>query len=467
MGGLETETGERTTSILLEDAYFDPVNVRTTSAKLALPTEASFRFERTVDIEMIDWASKRAAQLIIQAAGGRAAKGVIDVYPGKSAAKKVKLRLKRLNGLLGIEIPAKEVVKIFSRLGFAPEQRGGVVVCTVPSWRSEVYREADLIEEVARVHGYNKIPTERKIEVEVVPVGAREKMTKLIGSCLNSCGFYETVNVGFIDDSIAALFGGAEVGGHLSIKEESGKSAKLLRRTLLGSLFGVLKTNLNAKNTPCKIFEIADMFVKACQKDTLPIEKTKLAMVCDSDFRELRGVVENVVKSIDVSTEIVFRPAALSWAQVGAEILVNGKKIGEAGIAGRAIEEKFDFKTVTPCAAELDLEALMSLGGEGVRVKPIPRFPAIERDLSIVIGEEVCWADIEKAVNEKASDKLEEVRFVGVYRGKGIEPAKKSVTLSLRFRDEDGTLTHEAVDGFESSIVEGLSKSVGAELRTI
>jgi phenylalanyl-tRNA synthetase beta chain len=467
MGGGDTETSERTTSILLEDAYFDPVSVRTTSGKLALPTEASFRFERTVDVEMIDWASRRAAQLIMQVAGGKAAKGVIDVYPNKPATKEVRLRLSRLNALLGIEIPVKEVVKILSRLGFAPQQKGDGIVCTVPSWRSEIYREADLIEEVARVHGYNKIPTERKIEIEVVPVGAREKMTKLIGGCLNSCGFYETVNVGFIDDSIAALFGGLEVGEHLSVKEESGKSAKLLRRTLLGSLFGVLKTNLNAKNTPCKIFEIADTFVKACEKDTLPIEKTKLAMVCDSDFRELRGAVESVVKSIDRNAEIIFKHGVLSWAQVGAEILVSGKKIGVAGIAGRAIEEKFDFKTVTPCAAELDLEALMSLAGEGVRVRPIPRFPAIERDLSIIIGEEVCWADIEKAVNEKASDKLEEVRFVGVYMGKGIEPAQKSVTLSLRFRDEDGTLTHEAVDGFESSIVERLNKSVGAELRTV
>jgi phenylalanyl-tRNA synthetase beta chain len=173
MGGLDTEVSEKTVAILLEDAHFDPVSVRTTSRKLGLPSEASFRFERTVDIEMIDWASRRTAQLMIQVGGGKVAKGVVDVYPGKPEQKKVTLRLSRLNKLLGIEIPSEKAMGILSALSFEPKVENDLITCTVPSWRNDVYREVDLIEEIARVHGYGKVPTERKIRIEVVPADPR------------------------------------------------------------------------------------------------------------------------------------------------------------------------------------------------------------------------------------------------------------------------------------------------------
>ncbi|GAH67659.1 unnamed protein product, partial [marine sediment metagenome] len=181
MGGLDTEVSETTTTILLEDAYFDPVSVRTTSRRLALPSEAAFRFERTVDIEMVDWASKRTAQLITQVAGGKVAKGVVDIYPKKLEQKEVTLRLSRLSRLLGIEVPCEEVLRILSALSFKPKVEDDLIMCSVPSWRSDVYREVDLIEEVARVYGYNKVPTERKIKIEVVPVDTRQKLIELLG----------------------------------------------------------------------------------------------------------------------------------------------------------------------------------------------------------------------------------------------------------------------------------------------
>ncbi|MBA7634260.1 Phenylalanine--tRNA ligase beta subunit [subsurface metagenome] len=201
MGGLDAEVSETTETILLEDAYFKPVSVRMTSRKLGLPSESAFRFEHTVDIEMVDWASKRTAQLITQAAGGKVAKGVVDIYPKKPEQKEVTLRLSRLNKLLGIEIPSKEVAEILSRLSFKPQQKDDLINCTVPSWRSDVYREADLIEEVVRVYGYNRIPTEYKISIEVVPVDSRQKLTESVGTYLNGCGFYETIT-----DALAAVY---------------------------------------------------------------------------------------------------------------------------------------------------------------------------------------------------------------------------------------------------------------------
>ncbi len=467
MGGLDTEVSETTTTILLEDAYFDPVSVRTTSRKLALPSESSFRFERTVDIERVNWASRRTAQLIIQAAGGKAAKGVVDIYPKKPEQKEVMLRLSRLDKLLGIEIPPEEVVKILSGLSFQPAKKDDAIVCSVPSWRSDVYREADLIEEVARVHGYNKIPTRRKIEIEVVPVDTRQKLVQSIAAHLNGCGFYETINVGFVDSTVAELFIQADTKGHLAAKDVSGKSANLLRQTLIGSLLAVLKTNLNAGNTPCGIFEIADTFVPTGKAGALPIEKTKLAIACDSDFRDLRGVVEGLIKTIDRNTQTVFTPADLPWANAGAEIMVNGRTIGTAGTVSQPVKDRFGFKDVTPCAAELEFERLAVLYTGPVKVKPIPRFPAIDRDLSIIVAESVTWADIVAAINKTATAELENTRFVETYRGKGIPAGQKSVTLSLTFRNPDGTLTHDTVDQLQADIVSSLTKSVGAELRTV
>lgn len=468
MGGLETEVSESTTTILLEDAYFDPVGVRTTSRKLSLPSEAAFRFERIVDIEMIDWASRRTAQLIIMVAGGKVAKGVLDVYPKKPTPKQVTLRLSRLNKLLGIEVPAAEVVKILSALSFKPNLKNDSIICSIPSWRhSDVYREVDLIEEVARIYGYNKIPTNQKIKIEVMPLDVRQKLTRAIGIYLNGCGFYETINIGFIDNSIAELLAEPAAPEHLSVTDVSRKGANLLRRTLIGSLLAVLKTNLNVKNSPCRIFEVADTFVPTGQKDALPLEQTKLALVSDGSLSDLRGVIEGLVKTVDRDAEVLFIPADLLWAQAGAQIIVNGKTIGSAGIVSRAVSEKFDFKDLAPVAAELDFESLLSLHKGIVKTKPIPRFPAIQRDLSIVVDENTRWTDIHDAVKRKAPAELEKIQFVGIYRGKGIPSGKKSVTLSLRFRDEDGTLTHDAVDRFQADILQSLADSINAVLRTL
>jgi phenylalanyl-tRNA synthetase beta chain len=468
MGGLDSEVSEQTTKILLEDAYFDPVSIRTTSRKLGLPSEAAFRFERTVDIEKVDWASKRTAQLMIQVGGGKVAKGVIDVYPKKPEQKKVTLRLSRLNKLLGIVVPTEKTMNILSALKFEPELKDDLVECTVPSWRSDVYREVDLIEEVARVHGYDKVPTERKIKIEVVPADPRNKFAESIRTYLNACGYYETINVGFVNESVAGLFteGGAE--RYLSVKDEIRKSANLLRRTLIGSLLGVLKTNVNAKNLPCRIYEIADTFVPTEEQNGgLPIQKTKITMVCDGDFRDMHGVVEGLVNSISRDTQVDFVPTDLIWAQTGAEVLINSQPIGTAGVVSPSVSDKLDFKDMSPCAVEMDFETLMSLAGGAIKVKPIPRFPAVQRDLSIIVDEEIRWSEIIRAVESKACAELEDVKFVGIYRGKGIPSGRKSVTLTLRFRDEDGTLTHEAVDGFEAEIVRSLNESTKAELRTV
>jgi phenylalanyl-tRNA synthetase beta chain len=467
MGGLATEVGDATTTILLEEAYFDPVCIRSTERRLALPSEASFRFERIVDIEKIDWASRRTAQLIVHLAGGRVAKGVVDAYPRRYQPLEVTMRLSRLSKLLGIEVPTDVVLKILSALQFEPRLRDSTVTCTVPTWRSDVDREVDLIEEVARVYGYDKVPTKKKIQIEARAADPRQKLAQALGTFLNGCGFYETINVDFVDQPIADTFSAGGTLSHLGVRDVARKAGNLLRRTLLSSLLGVLKTNANAKNLPCRVYEIADTFVPTDVKDTLPQERAKLALAIDGDFRILRGAVEGLVKNINHAAQVEFVPADVTWAQAGARVLVNGRVMGEAGVFSDVVRARFDFKDLTPCGAELDFDELMELGSGSLKIKPIPRFPAIERDLSIVVAEPVIWADMARAVQEVAPAELEDIRFVDIYRGKGIAPGAKSVTLSLRFRDEDGTLTHETVDQYQAAILASLKRAVGAELRTL
>jgi len=469
MGGLESEVTEATTTVLLEAAHFDPVTIRRTARKLSLPSEASYRFERQVDTEHIQWVSDRCAQLMAEVAGGTVTRGMVDVWPEKRPRDTIGMRLSRMRTVLGIEIPKEKVVAIFESLGLRPEVRSeDLVVCTSPSWRHDLYREADLIEEAARCYGYAKIPVEPKIHIEVCPPNLREQTAEKVRTFLAGCGFYETVNVSFIDVKTAELFTEMTAQQHLAVSDVSQKNANLLRQSLIGSLAQVLRSNYNAGNRPCRLFELADTFIPDAHREPgkLPEEHARIGLLLDDDFRVLRGVVEGLIKRICIRGEVEFRPASFKWAQAGAEILLNGRTVGIAGLFAPEVSAKFDVEKQAVCAAELNFDLLLECAGAIPTARAIPRFPAIVRDLSLVVDEPVLWAKITEVVRGKAPEELEQVDFTGLYRGKPIPAGKKSVTVSLRFRDEQGTLRHETVDGWQNAIVAALTSELGAELRT-
>ncbi len=463
MGGLDTEVSEATTNILLEDACFDPVCIRTTSRKLTLSSESSFRFERHVDREKIDWASKRTAALIIKAAGGKVAGGAVDVYPGKTDEITVGMRFSRMKKLLGIDIEQEKVKSIFMGLDLNPEiKNDDLIEVTVPSWRHDIYREVDLIEEVIRSYGYDNIPVEKKLTLEIAAPDKREKLSCSLRSFLNGGGFFETVNVTFTDQKTADMF--AEDGiTSLSVKEDT-RNANLLRQTLFGSLMTVYKSNFNAGNLPCSIFELADTFRVSGGELT---EKTRVALVSDCDLREIVGFVEGIIALVNKDAKVEIVPAKYAWSSAAGDIVVDGKAIGICGVVSDKVAGNYGLGKAQLSAAEIDFEELDAMQGVVVKVKQLPRFPAINRDLSLILEENVSWSQITDAVNRQAPAALEEICFTGIYRGKPIEAGKKSVTVSLRFRDEDGTLRHEVVDGFQAEILAELKSSLNAELRTI
>ncbi|MCE5340324.1 MAG: phenylalanine--tRNA ligase subunit beta [Planctomycetaceae bacterium] len=465
MGGIDTEVSMSTTTILLEEASFNPVVTRKTSRALNLPSEAAYRFGRGVDIEQIDWASQRTAQLIVAVAGGKIVEGVVDVYPAKVENNiMVSMRFARVKKVLGIEIPQQTIFDILRGLCFSPQKpENDKVLCTIPTWRGDVSREIDLIEEVGRIYGYDKVNTTQKINIEVAPVDKRQQVVAKTGGYLNSCGFYESITPGFNSEAVAKLIAPNATDTHLTVRDENSKTANMLRSTLIGSLLEVFSRNVHAGNKNIRMYELANVFAKT--PDGKHIEHTSLAAVCDGDFRIIRGAIEGAIKNISASANVSFEPAEVFWAKTGAKILVNGNAFGFAGIIKDQILSGFDIKITNVCGAEINFNMLLDLQAEQIKAKPLPKFPSIVRDLSLIVDEPVQWSKIQEIVASKAPAELEIMNFVGIYRGKPIVQGKKSVTLSLVFRDEDGTLKHEIVDGWQKDIVAALASAVGAELR--
>lgn len=192
-----------------------------------------------------------------------------------------------------------------------------------------------------------------------------------------------------------------------------------------------------------------------------------MTLVADSDFRQLRAAVEQAIGEIVRHPQVAFVKGTCTWAQACAEIRVNGVAVGRAGVFNEHVLKQMEIKNLEPVGAEVDLDLLVAIPGSDATVQPIPRFPAVERDLSIVVGEAVAWAEVVDTIQDVAPEELEETRFIEIYRGKGIPQASKSLTLSLRFRDADGTLKHEAVDGYQERIVQALAEKNGAAIRTV
>jgi phenylalanyl-tRNA synthetase beta chain len=465
MGGIDTEVSPSTTNILLEEASFNPVITRKTSRTLNIPSEAAYRLGRGVDIEQIDWNSQRTAQLIVQVAGGKIVDGLIDAYPAKNEERHmVSMRFSRVKKVLGIDVPQQAIFEILRGLSFSPQKpENDKVLCTIPSWRPDIAREIDLIEEVGRIYGYDKLALTQKINIEVAPVDARQKIVTKTAGYLNSCGFYETITPGFSTESVAKLLTANPADIHLAVRDETSKTANMLRSTLIGSLLEILSRNINAGSKNIKIYELANVFQKTSEGKH--DEHSSLAALCDCDFRTIRGTIEGVIKNISQSANITFEPADIFWAKTGAKILVNGNIFGTAGVIKDQILTSLDIKASTVCAAEINFDMILELQTEQIKAKPLPKFPSIVRDLSLIVDEQIQWSKIQEVVSSKSPAELEVMNFVGIYRGKPIPAGKKSVTLSLSFRDENGTLQHQTVDAWQKDIVSALSSSIGAELR--
>ncbi|MEX2670491.1 MAG: phenylalanine--tRNA ligase subunit beta [Phycisphaeraceae bacterium] len=470
MGGRDSEVTEGTTDVLLESARFDPLSVRSTSRALKLASDSSYRFERGVDPLGVDRASQRAAELILEVAGGKLAQGVIAEGETPPLSQDVELRLERCQQLLGIEIPAERMLDLLTALELKPRFGGESIICTIPSHRLDLHREVDLIEEVARLHGYDAIPTGQKVHIVARPPQTSVQARQTLNRVLIAHGYHEAITFSFLPPDHAKLFAeGVELA---YVDQDKKKAEPALRPSVLPSLLASRKANQDAGNQDVRLFEVASVFG---QREGRYVESRKLALLADAAtpaeaLREMRGTLEELLEHLGLSGRVRIAPADPSpqWASPAA-VLVDvddaTKVLGHYGPATDAVMKQFDLQTPV-LLAELDYAALIAAYPPQPEVKPLPRFPAIERDLSIIVDEATPWADIERTVREAEVPLMERVDFVMVYRGKPVPSGRKSVTLKMIFRDPQRTLEHEEVTEQVQSVVGRLRESLAAELRT-
>ena len=469
MGGLDSEVGDKTVDILLEGATFDPLSIRRTSRKLKLGSDASFRYERGVDGKGIDRASQRACQLIMELAGGELAEGVIRAGCDEPTEHQVQMRVARCNQLLGTKLSSEAMNDILAKLELQPENDGEVITCTIPTFRLDLHREVDLIEEVARHYGLDNIEVNDKINILIKPTQNKVKARKSLSDALVAHGYHETITYSFVKEKVGKIFldKGEDA---LTLNEDMRKADGMLRPSAIPSLLICRKLNQDIGNSDIKFFENCSVWHKKGEEIT---EEYKLTMVADAGdkglaLREMRGAIEEAIEAlggVSKRKKVTFKPCENSLYEVAANVLLEGKVIGVMGLLNSKVTgDKFDLQTAI-VAAELDSEMLLGQYPPVREVGDLPRVPTIERDLSVVVEEGVSWAAIERCVVEAKPELLEDVRFIETYRGKPIAKGSKSVSFRMLFRDPAVTLRHEQVDPQVAGVMKALTEGVKAEVR--
>jgi len=460
MGGLGTEVDENTTNILLESAQFDPLNVRHTSRQLQLMSESNFRFERGVDPIGIEIASRRACQLILQLAGGELAEGMVDVWTQPFEAPQVSLRPTRTNALLGIEVDAQKQFEILESLELSPQKLDDKIVCTIPSHRGDLRREADLIEEVARLVGYDEIVMNEKVAHTLTAQSLTERTRKQVGSILTAAGFDETVTFTFVDDEEAKLFGYDKP---IKVDQMVRRTNNVIRPSVVPCLVRACKTNQDAGNCGVSLFEMSKVLIAGDKT----LEQWQLALATTGELGDLQGAVETVVAGLNPSATVKVTPQTAAGFEAGASaaISINDKPVGVIGCIAGDVQKYYGLER-NVAAAELSFDALQDIAGATRTYKPVPKFPAVERDLSLVVDESVSWHELSEQIAAVKQPMRVGVDYVTTYRGKQIDKNRKSVTVALTYRSDTETLRSEQVDEQVAKVVEKMKKKFKAELRS-
>ncbi|MBX2850151.1 MAG: phenylalanine--tRNA ligase subunit beta [Phycisphaeraceae bacterium] len=469
MGGADSEVTDTTTGLLIESAMFDELAVRRASRKLKLFSDSSFRFERGVDPLGVEKASQRCCELIMELAGGTLAQGVIRVGQDDPSPAVLTLRTQRTRDLLGIELSANRQAGLLEALGIQTNVDDEQLTATIPSYRLDLAREIDLIEEIARQHGLANIPTNEKINIVAHHPQDNVEAKRIIVETLVAHGYYETITPSLITNDHAKAFVDADAAA--TLVGDMRRADNTLRPSPLPSLLSCRKLNQDAGNAGVKLFELASGW----QKDDGSIsEQRSLTLLRDAGdgqqaLRETRSTIEETLtalagEQIAASGGIVITPAEIEGYATAAAIVLSGTPLGVFGVIDKPLADRFGLQTQL-IAAQLDLDSLITLYPPKHEAGELPKYPAIERDLSVVVDEATPWQQIADTIATANPALLESADFVGTYRGKQVGKGKKSVTLRMQFRDPVTTLRHDQVDPQVETVVKALGEKVGAELR--
>lgn len=454
MGGEDTQVTTKTKSILLESAYFDPIVVRKGAKKLNLFTESSYRFERDVDPEGVLTASRRARDLILELAGGEEIAFVDkNLLPRKP--KRITLRKERVNALLGTRLSWKQITGILKKLGF--KAKGKLV--EVPSYRREITREIDLIEEIARIHGYYRIPSllpgGRIASYSQEPL---ENLVPKIKEILVTGGYREVVNYGFISIEEGERMGFAP---HEIIKLTNPLTEKqnVMRPSLIPGLLNNLIHNLNQGNSVVKVFELGRIF-------SPKREQTALGALLsgEGDIYDLKGILEALCEELAIlSPKIGSASLPFLLSGRGGEVLIANRKVGLLGEMDPKVLSYFGIER-RAFTFELDLKEFLLMRSEK-RFRKLPKYPAIVRDIALSLPEKITSEEIVQTVYSLGGELVEEVAFFDLYRGTQIPPDHKGLAYSISYRAKNRTLKDEEIKKLHQGISLGLEKKLGARIR--
>ncbi len=476
MGGAYSEVSDATTDLLIEAADFDQLSVRTTARRLGLHSPSSYRFERDVDRENIDWASRRCCELIFEFAGGELASGVVAVGDMHERRQSVVLRLSQLKRILGIEVSADVVRRILTSLGME-EQRAtdNEVEVLPPSWRRDLTREIDLVEEVARIHGYDKIPEDTRVPMSPSTRNRDDLVLDRVRHVMTAAGFDEAVTISATDVETAAVFSPWTDAEPLQCGTPILRRADRLRRSLVPSLLSARRTNETLANETIELFEIAKVYLPLTGQPItdkpdagpLPDEQLMLALTSGRDFFAVKGVIEAIIRSLDprLVLEAVDTRHDLLDPACCCKLQLAGQTLGFLGAVCAAGLDRFDLRGSTTIA-EIRLSNLIEAAELILQNVDRSPYPAVSRDLNIVLDESIRWAEVAAVVQACGEDLLERIDYQDTYRddarlGKG----KKSLLFSILLRSRTGTLKREEADALRDTIVARLGKKLGGQLR--
>ena len=483
MGGHGSDVSDNTTDVLIESAYFNPVSVNRTSKELGLHTEASHRFERGTDIEGLITALNRTAQLIQELAGGEICSGIVDAYPAPYEDVRVKLRPKRVNNILGTDLTAEQMDDFLTSIEFQVDRNGDNISVVVPAFRPDVEREIDLIEEIARLYGYDNIPV-------TVPVGGiqpesaadrRSNFRAKMGTALTACGLTEVVNYSFHSpDAFDALQleEDSKYRRVLRIRNPISENQSVMRTTLIPGLLANIQHNLNRRISDLQIFEIGRVFHPKNENEQ-PNEPTLVSGVITglsgsqlwnqptrpADFFDIKGIVEAFLDEIGIRG-YQFRPTSHPSIQSGrgADVILGDMALGALGELSRKVLDSHDIEQDV-YIFELDSDKLLENSTSAVDFQPLSVFPSVLRDLAVIVAHDIPASQMEESIISAGGELVESVALFDVYSGEQIPANMRSLAYSIEYHSPARTLTDDEVDEAHGKIVSALAEKFGAELR--
>ncbi len=464
MGGASSEISATTTTVMLEAAVFDPLAIARTSKRLGLRTEASVRFERGIDPAGVDRAVARYCQLVAEVAGGRVAGPLVDVSAGPPAPTRVRVRTARVNAILGTELTPDEVRGYLEPIGFGADGEGRDLDVTIPSWRPDSEREIDVIEEVARHHGYSRISRTRPAVTSVGALTPYQRDRRLVADLLVGAGASEAWATSFLAPTDLARAGlpvhAVEVENPLTAEES------MLRTSLLPGLLRALVTNASHRRSDVRLFEIGHVFIPPPAGTGLPHEPEHLAVALGgrdaSAAVRLWRVVVDGLRLDEVRLEGAGVPGLHPTRS--ARIVVGGDAVGAIGEVDPDVLAEHGLSSPVGWI-EVVLDRLLAGPRRPATYKPVSRHPSADFDLALIVEDVVPASDVEATLREAGGEELERIELFDVYRGEHVPPGHRSLAYHLRFSALDHTLTDEELAGLRRRCIEAVETAVGASLR--